>query len=134
MNSTKPLLHISIYYRGKFKNNLKKELYAYTKRILSNPYEPSVEIRLDWFNVQQKKKVQQVLIYNTVNTYRTKYKFTCAKGLYTMVVILISLARQQLYENIPYSRPDDLMTISITPSDIHDRTNAEYIFQWSIGQ
>ncbi|WP_054695787.1 hypothetical protein [Syntrophomonas palmitatica] len=63
MNSNKPVLHISIYYRGssKSKIKLKKQLSAYTKRLLSNPWKPSVDICLDTFDEQEEKQILQEL-------------------------------------------------------------------------
>ena len=58
-----PILHVSIYYRGcsKFRTELRKHLSSYTKRLLSNPWEPTVDICLDTFNTQEAKRVQQEL-------------------------------------------------------------------------
>lgn len=103
MNANKPTLHISIYFRGnsKFKTKLNKQLSAYTKRLLSNPWEPSVDICLDTFDTQEEKQVQQELIYDTVISYSTRQVLKTFKELYTFVILLISLARQGLYENNP---------------------------------
>jgi hypothetical protein len=136
MNSNKPILHISIYYRGssKFKTELKKQLSLYTKRILSNPWEPAVDICLDAFDEQEEKQVLQELTYDTVITYHTKQTISSDQELYTIVVLLISRAMQRLYENNPNPKPEDWMLISITPSNADDQTNNGYDIQWSLGQ
>lgn len=136
MNSDKPVLHISIYYRGssKFKTELKKQLSLYTKRILSNPWEPSVDICVDTFDEQEEKQVLQELTYDTVVTYNAKQTLSTNQELYTTVVLLISLSRQQLYEINPNSRTEDWMLISITPSNADDQNNDVCGIQWSIGQ
>ncbi len=48
MINSKSKLHISIYYQGssKSKNALKKQLFAYSKRLLNDPWESSVDICL----------------------------------------------------------------------------------------
>ncbi len=60
INSNKPKLHVSIYYRGssKSKTELRKHLSTYVKRLLSNPWEPSVDISLDTFSAQEEKQFQ----------------------------------------------------------------------------
>ena len=73
MNSNRPVLHISIYYRGssKIKTTLKRQLSTYIKRSSSNPDEPSVDICLDTFHEQEGKQVLQEFTYDTVVTYQT---------------------------------------------------------------
>ncbi|MDD2401923.1 MAG: hypothetical protein PHD60_06975 [Clostridia bacterium] len=136
MNSDKPVLHISIYYRGnsKSKTALKRQLSIYTKRLLSNPWEPSVDICLDTFDEQEEKQVLQELTYDTLITYHTKQILSTNQELYTFIVLLISLSRQRLYEINPNSRAEDWLLISITPSNADDQINNDYDIQWSIGQ
>lgn len=55
MNNNKSIFHLSINYRGnsKSKAKLNKQISAYTnKRLLSNPWEPSIDICLDTLNPQ----------------------------------------------------------------------------------
>ncbi len=136
MNSNKPVLHISIYYQGssKFKPTLKRQLSAYAKRLLSNPWEPSVDTSLDTFDEQEVKQVLQELTYDTVITYHMNQTLSTNQELYTVVILLISLTMQRLYENYPNFKPKDWMLISITPSDDNDQDNNDYDIQWSIGQ
>lgn len=136
MISDKPILHISIYYRGssKSKAELKKPLSTYTKKLLSNPWEPSVDICLDTLNAHEEQQVLQELTYDTVITYHMKQPLTTNQELYTIVVLLISLSRQRLNGINPNSRAEDWLLISITPSNADDQTNNEYDIQWSIGQ
>lgn len=136
MNNTKPILHISIYYRGssKSKTKLNKQLTAYTKKLLRNPWEPSVDICLDTFGAKEEKLVQLELLYDTVISYRTKQRSTTIEELYAFVILLISLTRQRLYENNPNSKTEDLMIMSILPSNADDQANNGYDIQWSLGQ
>jgi hypothetical protein len=101
---------------------------------LNNPCEPSVDICLDTFDAQKEKQIQQELIYDTVITYNTKQVLTTIKELYTLVILLISLTRQRLYENNPNSRSEDLLIISIIPSKAEDQANNDYDIQWSLGR
>lgn len=73
-------------------------------------------------------------MYDTVITYNTKHVLTTIKELYTLVILLISLTRQRLYENKPNSKTADLMIISIMPSNADDQSNNEFDIQWSLGQ
>lgn len=136
MNKNKSILHVSIYYRGnaKSKTNLNKQLSAYTKRLLSNPCEPSVDICLDTLDAQEEKQIQEELIYDTVITTNTKQRLTTAKEIYTFVILLISLTRQRLYENSPNSKTEELMIISIISSKADDQSNNTYDIQWFLGQ
>jgi hypothetical protein len=136
MNSDKPILHISIYYRGssKSKAELKKQLSRYSKRLLRNPWEPSLDICLDTLDAQKEQQVLQERTYDTVITYHMKQPLTTNQKLYTFVVLLISLSRQRLYEINPNSRAEDRMLISITPSNTEDQTRNDYEIQWSLGQ
>jgi hypothetical protein len=61
MISYRPILHISIYYRGssKTKTKLKKQLSTYSKRLSINLCEPFVDICLDTFDAQEEKQIQQ---------------------------------------------------------------------------
>lgn len=131
MNNNKPTLHISIYYRGnsKLKTKLNKQLSAYTTRLLSNPCEPPVDICPDTFDTQEEKQIQQELIYDTVITYYTKQRLTTIKELYIFVILLVSLTRQRLYENNPNSKTEDLIIISIIPSNADDQANNGYDIQ-----
>ncbi len=133
--NNRPKLHVSIHYDGnsKLKTNLKKQLSVYSVRLLSNPWEPSVNICLDTFNTQAEKQVQQELLYDAVLTYRTKQSLTTAKELYTIVILLVSLSRQRLYEINPNSRDEDWLLISITPSSADDQSNNDFYIQWSLG-
>jgi hypothetical protein len=134
--NNKPILHISIYYRGssKLKTKLNKQLTAYTKRLISNPWELAVNICLDTIDAQEEKQIQQQLMYDTVITYNTKHVLTTIKELYTLVILLISLTRQRLYENKPNSKTVDLMIISIIPSNADDQSNNDFDIQWFLGQ
>jgi hypothetical protein len=136
MNSDKPILHISIYYRGSSKPiaELKKQLSTYSKRLLSNPWEPCVDICLDTLDAHEEQQVLQELTYDTVITYHMKQPLTTNQKLYTFIVLLISLSRQRLYEINPNSRAEDWLLISITPSNADDQINNDYDIQWSIGQ
>lgn len=136
MNSYKPVLHISIFYRGssKSKTALKKQLSAYAKRLLNNPWEPSVDISLDTFDEQEEKQVLQELTYDTVITYHMNQTLSTNQELYTIVILLIGLTMQRLYENNPSFKPEDWMVISVTPSNADDQTNNDYDIQWSLGQ
>lgn len=57
MNNNRPILHISIYYQcsSKSKTKLHKQLFAYAKRRLSDPWEPYVDMCLDTFDSQEEK-------------------------------------------------------------------------------
>lgn len=54
----RPLLHVSINYQGNsiLKTNLKKQLSAYTVRLLGNPLESPVDICLDTISAKEKIK------------------------------------------------------------------------------
>ncbi len=134
--SNRPILHISILYSGnsKLKTKLKKQLSVYTERLLSSLWEPSVDICLDTFSSHEEKHVQQELIYDTVVSYRTKQRLTTTEELYTIIILLISLTRQRLYENNPNFKTEDLMIISITPSDADDQATNNYDIEWSLGK
>lgn len=136
MNSNRPVLHISIYYRGssKIKTTLKRQLSTYIKRSSSNPDEPSVDICLDTFDEQEEKQVLQELTYDTVVTYHTKQTLSTDQELYTIVVLLISLTMQRLYENNPRFTPEDWMLISVIPSNTDTQANNDFDIQWSTGQ
>ncbi len=136
MISYRPILHISIYYKGSSitKAVLKKQLSTYIKKLISNPWEPAVGICLDTFDEREEKQIQQQLMYDTVITYNTKHVLTTTKELYTLVILLISLTRQRLYEINPNSRAEDWFLISITPSDADHQSNNHYDIQWSFGQ
>ncbi|HRC90172.1 MAG TPA: hypothetical protein PK910_09170 [Bacteroidales bacterium] len=136
MNSNRPVLHISIYYRGssKIKTTLKRQLSTYIKRSSSNPDEPSVDICLDTFDEQEEKQVLQELTYDTVVTYHTKQTLSTDQELYTIVVLLISLTMQRLYENNPRFNPEDWMLISVIPSNTDTQANNDFDIQWSTGQ
>ena len=73
-------------------------------------------------------------MYDTVITYNTKQVLTTIKELYTLVILLISLTRQRLYENKPNSKTEDLMIVSMIPSNADDQSNNDYDIQWSLGQ
>ena len=136
MKSNRPVLHISIYYRGssKIKTTLKRQLSTYIKRSSSNPDEPSVDICLDTFDEQEEKQVLQELTYDTVVTYHTKQTLSTDQELYTIVVLLISLTMQRLYENNPRFNPEDWMLISVIPSNTDTQANNDFDIQWSTGQ
>ena len=129
MISDRPTMHISIHYRGnsKYKKSLKQQLSAYSKRVLSEPWEPFVEIHGE-------KQIQQEVIYDRVVTYHMKKAIASIEELYTIAILLISLARQRLYENSPNSKTENLMIISITPTNNDDPANDIFDIQWSIGQ
>ena len=132
--NNRPKLHVSIYYDGnsKFRANLKKLLSIYSERLLSSPWEPSVNICMDTFSTQEERQVQQELLYDAVLPYHTKQSLTTAKDLYIIVILLISLARQRLYENNPDPTIEDLMLISIMPSQA-DNQNNDYDIKWYLG-
>lgn len=134
--NNRPKLHISIYYDGnsKFKAKLKKRLSIYSERLLSSPWEPSVNICMDTLSTQEEKQVQQELLYDAVLTYRTKQSLTTANDLYTIVILLISLTRQRLYENNPDPTIQNLMIISIMPSKADDQNINDYDIKWSLGK
>ena len=136
MISDRPTMHISIHYRGnsKYKTSLKQQLSAYSKRVLSEPWEPFVEIHLHSIDIHEKKQVHQELIYDSVVTYHMKKAIASIEELYTIAILLISLARQRLYENSPNSKTENLMIISITPTNNDDPANDIFDIQWSIGQ
>ena len=82
--NNRPKLHVSIYYDGnsKLKTKMKRQLSAYSERLLSSPWEPSVKICLDTFSTLEEKRVQQEILYDAVLTYRNnKYSvnFVCRK-------------------------------------------------------
>lgn len=116
------------------KLNSKKQLSRYSKRLLRNPWEPSLDICLDTLDAQKEQQVLQERTYDTVITYHMKQPLTTNQNLYTFVVLLISLSRQRLYEINPNSRAEDRMLISITPSNTEDQTRNDYEIQWSLGQ
>ena len=116
------------------KLNSKKQLSRYSKRLLRNPWEPSLDICLDTLDAQKEQQVLQERTYDTVITYHMKQPLTTNQKLYTFVVLLISLSRQRLYEINPNSRAEDRMLISITPSNTEDQTRNDYEIQWSLGQ
>ncbi|HFI0408995.1 TPA: hypothetical protein ACGOX2_000832 [Streptococcus suis] len=136
MISDRPTMHISIHYRGnsKYKKSLKQQLSAYSKRVLSEPWEPFVEIHLDSIDIHGEKQIQQELIYDRVVTYHMKKAIASIEELYTIAILLIGLARQRLYENSPDSKTENLMIISITQSNNDDPANDIFDIQWSIGQ
>ena len=136
MISNRPIMHISIHYRGhsKYKKSLKQQLSAYSKRILSEPWEPFIEIHLHSLDIHGEKQIQQELIYDRVVTYHMKKAIASIDELYTIAILLISLARQRLYENSPNSKTENLMIISITPINNDDPANDIFDIQWSIGQ
>lgn len=53
--NNRPKLHVSIYYDGylKLKTKPNRQLSAYSERLLSSPWEPSVKICLDTFSTQE---------------------------------------------------------------------------------
>lgn len=128
-------MQISIHYQGnsKYKKSLKQQLSAYSKRILSEPWEPILEIHLDSIHIHGEKQVQQELLYDGVFTYRTKQSLATANELYTVVILLISLTRQRLYENNPDPTMENLMIISIMPSKADNQNNNDYDLKWSLG-
>ena len=133
--NNRPKLHMSIYYDGKskFTANLKKRLSIYSERLLSSPWEPSVKICMDTFSTQEEKQVQQELLYDAVLTYHTKQSLKTANDLYTIVILLISLTRQRLYENKTDPTIEDMMIISIMPSQADNQNNNNYDIKWSLG-
>ena len=133
--NNRPKLDISIYYDGnsKFRANLRKRLSIYSERLLSSPWEPSVNICMDTFSTQEKKQVQQELLYDAVLTYHMKHSLTTANNLYTIVILLISLTRQRLYENNPAPAIENLMIISIMPSKADNQNINDYEIKWSLG-
>lgn len=136
MISNRSTMQVSIHYRGKskYKKSLKQQLSTYSKRILSEPWEPIVEIHLDSIDIHGENQVQQELIYDRVVTYHMKKSIASIEELYTIAILLISLARQRLYENNPNAKTENLMIISITPSNNDNPANDIFDIQWSIGQ
>lgn len=55
MNNSRPILHISIYYQGncQSKNELRKKLSAYSKRLVKDTCNPFIDISIDTFNIRQ---------------------------------------------------------------------------------
>jgi len=102
--------------------------------MLNEQWEPIVEIHLDSIDIHGEKQIQQELIYDRVVTYHMKKSITSIEELYTIAILLISLARQRLYENSPNSKTENLMIISITPTNNDDPANDIFDIQWSIGQ
>lgn len=88
---------------------------------------------MNTFSTQEEKKVQQELLYDAVLTYRMKQSLTTANELYTIVILLISLTRQRLYENNPDLATEDLMIISIKPSNDDNQGIHDYDIKWSFG-
>ena len=62
-----------------------------------------------------------------------KQTLSTDQELYNIVVMLIRLTMQQLYENSRNSKPEDWMLISIIPSNADDKANDDYDIQWAIG-
>lgn len=56
--NNRPILHVSIYYQGssQIKKELHKKLSAYTKRLVENPCNPLVDIRIDTLDTQEEKQ------------------------------------------------------------------------------
>jgi len=63
-----------------------------------------------------------------------KQILSTSQELYMMVIFLISLTMQRLYENNPNSKPEDWILTSITPLNADDQANNDFDIQWSIGQ
>ncbi|WP_446787882.1 hypothetical protein [Macellibacteroides fermentans] len=102
--------------------------------MFNEPWEPIVEIHLDSIDIHGEKQAQQELIYDRVVTYHMKKAIASTEELYTIVILLISLARQRLYENNPNAKTENLMIISITPSNNDNPANDIFDIQWSFGQ
>ncbi len=134
--NNRPKLHVSIYYDGnsKLKTKMKRQLSAYSERLLSSPWEPSVKICLDTFSTLEEKRVQQEILYDAVLTYRTKHSLTTSYELYTIIILLNSLTRQRLYENNPDPAKKDLMIISVMPSRDDNQGVNDYDIKWSLGK
>jgi hypothetical protein len=133
MNTNKSVLQISIYYpsSSKSKSNLNKHLVSYTKRLSSSP---SINISLDSFHVQREKIIQQELLYDTITTCGIKQTLPTIREVYAVIVLLISLTTQRLYENNQNTKTENWMILSITPSKSDDRSNREYEISWSLGK
>ena len=136
MNSNQPILHVSIYYQGNSKSRAKlnTRLSVYAQRLLSDPWESSADIYLDTYLVQKEKQVQQEAIYGNIITNSLKQILPTHKEIYTVSVLLISLARQRVFENNPNTKADAWLIISIVPSTTDDLANKNYDIQWSLGQ
>lgn len=132
MNSNQTLLNVSIYYRGssKSKTALKKRLSAYSQRLLNDPWEFPADICLDTFHTKKEKQVQQELMSDTIITNTIKQMLPTIKEIYTVIVLLISLARQRVFENNPNPKADAWLILSIVPAN----TDEQAKIQWSLGQ
>ncbi len=132
MNSNRPILHISIYYQGnsQIQNALRKKLSAYSKRLVEDPCNPLVDIRIDTLDTQEEKQVLLELSYHSVLTNSFIKQLKSADHFYTVVVTLASLTIQRLYEKNSNTGTENWLLISLTPIMESDGT---YNIQWSSG-
>lgn len=92
----------------------------------------TANIHIRWLDGE--KQVQQELIYDRVVTYHMKKAIASIEELYTIVILLINLARQRLYENNSDTKTENLMIISITPSNNDNPASDSFDIQWSFGR
>ena len=128
----KPKLHVSIYYQGnpETKILLQKKLSDYSKRLLTDPCSPIVDLRLDTLDEQDEKLVLMELSYYEVHIYELSKQLKNANQLYTVVAALVALNIQRLYEKNPNTGVENWLLISIFPTiDYNDMYN----IKWSSG-
>lgn len=132
MNSSRPILHISIYNQGnsQIKNKLRKKLSAYSKQLAENTCNPLVDIRIDTLDTQEEKQVLIELSYRSVLTNSFVKPLKSADHFYTVIVTLAALTIQRLYEKNPSTGTENWLLISLTPLKESDGT---YNIQWSSG-
>lgn len=132
MNNRRPILHISIYYQSnsQIKNALCKKLSAYSKRLVEDPCNPLVDIRIDTLTAQKEKQVLLELSYHSVLTNSFVKPLKIADHFYTVIVALAALTIQRLYEKNPNTGTENWLLISLTPLKAGDET---YTIQWCIG-
>lgn len=132
MNNSRPLLHISIYYQSssQIKNELRKKLSSYSKRLVEEPSNPLGDIKIDTLDTQEEKQVLLELSYHSVLTNSFVKPLKSADRFYTVIVTLAALTIQRLYEKNPNTGTENWLLISLTPLKKSDGT---YNIQWSSG-
>lgn len=118
----KPILHISIDYRGnsQIKKELNAKLYVFSKGLYKDPFNPIVNIRFDTQDTQIESKILLELSYYDVLTYSFEKPLKTAEHFYTIIVTLASLTMQRLYDKNPNTGTENWLLISLNPLDEGD--------------
>ncbi|WZX99545.1 hypothetical protein NSQ26_09415 [Bacillus sp. FSL W7-1360] len=132
MNNRRPILHISIYYQGnsQIQNALLKKISAYSKRLVEDPCNPLVDIRIDTLDTQEEKQVLLELSYHSVLTNIFVKPLKSTDQFHHVIITLAELTIQRLYEKNPNTGTENWLLISLTPLKESD---SSYNIQWCTG-